>query len=240
MNIPVLPPTITAAPEVVELLGGPTAARALLADVQGPYRCVICGAETPFTTARPAAVVVIAYDDGDGPSVIGFAHPDCAVSGIYPVPHQAWPDGAGASAKQCLRLPGTDPQAVVILDMHPQRREVTPTGDTIDRTASDLLTTGFVLVTHPDQPLPAVPGLTATINRDRLAITDSTGESLFDGTLDLVPECISLVHATCRLGVIVAAGLRLDQPDHDHETDLVTAILNGRAVGATATLHTGR
>jgi hypothetical protein len=206
----------------------------LAATLRGGYRCTVCGHLADATPASPAAVLLLHTAWGDGPTLIRFAHPTCSPSGARTVTWAAEADPVIVTpATAVLRPAGDDPAALVLIG--PTTTTVAPCagGDTQNRYLSHLLGTGFDLFTDPAASLPVLDGLAATFTTDgTLSVRDETGASLYDGELPRPAAFDDTVRRTGRLGVVVAYGLRLRNPDRDHVADLCEAMDAGLAVGA--------
>lgn len=241
-----LPSTVSVAPEVVDELGGYAEASALLASgATGTYRCVVCGETDRFTTGHPASVLACAYNGGAGPRAIRYAHPRCCPSKTTIIGGPAWEQGMQRRlAAPWLRPTGHDPRAMLLFGPRftpVEPPEITPSGEAVDRLTCVLLDAGFTLVTGLDQPLPLLPGAAAGILSPMLMIHDRHGEPLYAGAPLMPWRWRRAARATGRLGLVLCCG-EYGLPDYDRDsiTDLTTAIAEGRALGATVTLHTGR
>jgi hypothetical protein len=231
---------------VAELLG-PAVVADLTAGLSGQrpaaYRCTTCGESGTASPTNPAAVLVLIDPTGRGPAVVRYAHAHCSASAIVATDTYTATPGAAAlvlPARAWLR-PGADPAAVLLVGPRVRPVRTTDGGELQDRLLADLLGRGFTLLTHPDQPLPDVGGLSALLGpRGRIVVTDPAGDTFYDGTLNTPTgsEWNRHARAAGRLGVVVAAGMDLHDPDRDHETDLHDAIAAGRAVAATIPAHT--
>lgn len=217
---------------IVSLSGGRPAA----------YRCITCGEPGTATPTSPAAVVVLTDPAGRGPAVVRYAHAWCSASGIVATDTYTTAAGAAAlllPARAWLR-PGADPAAVLLVGPRVRPVRTTDGGELQDRLLADLLGRGFALLTHPDQTPPEVAGLSAMLGpRGRVVVTDPAGDTFYDGTTNTPTraEWTRHVRASGRLGLVVAAGMDLHDPDRDHEADLQHAIDTGRVVAATIPAH---
>lgn len=242
---PVPVPAVRIAAQVAELLG-PALVAELTASLTGhrptAYRCTTCGEPGTATPTSPAAVVVRTDPAPRGPTVVRYAHAWCSASRIVATDtYTTAPDAAAVRlpARAWLR-PGADPAAVLLVGPRVQPIYTTDGGELKNRLLADLLGRGFALLTHPDQTLTEVAGLSALLGpRGRVIVTDPAGETFYDGTTNTPTrtEWSRHVQASGRLGLVVAVGMDLHDPGRDHETDLRHAIGSGRAVAATIPTH---
>lgn len=230
-------PLFLVAPEVVDLFGGDSPTRTLLAELYGTYTCAVCGHHGRLDTDTPATVVVTIYDSGTGPMVVRLAHPACSKSGVVLVLHAPAPTGTMSVPAMAWMRIGDPPSVVVIAPrVHAARIVGTAAADAdlLDVLLSGLLRSGFRLLTAPDTPLPALPGRlhVELTSGQRIRIADQAGNTLYEGTLPVPDGWAELVQVTGLIGVVVVRGLDLHDPDRDHLADLYAAIRTGAAVGA--------
>jgi hypothetical protein len=227
-------PLFLVAPEIVDLFGGEAATRSLLAELYGTYPCAVCGKPGHLDPDHPAAVVVTLYDNGTGPLVVRLAHPTCSRSGVVLVVHAPIPSGNLTVPAMAWLRGGADPPSVVVIAPRVHTARIAAGGDLLDVLLSALLATGFRLLTDPHTPLPVLPGRLHIefATGQRLRVTDTAGNTLYDGTLPTPDGWAELAAVTGLIGIVVVRGLDLHDHDRDHLADLFTAIRNGTAVGA--------
>lgn len=243
---PAPPSPVRISARVADLLG-PAVVADLTAGLSGDrpagYRCTTCGEPGTASPTSPAAVLVLIDPTGRGPAVVRYAHAWCSASRIVATDTYTAAPGAAAlllPARAWLR-PGADPAAVLLVGPRVRPVRTTDGGELHDRLLADLLGRGFTLLTHPDQTLPHTGGLSALLGpRGRIVVTDPAGNTFYDGTINTPTGSPWNRHAraTGRLGMVVADGMDLHDPDRDHEADLHHALTVGRAVAATIPAHT--
>jgi hypothetical protein len=237
-------PAVRIAPEVAALLGP-----AMITEVTEPpwplaYRCAACGEPGTATAMTPAAVLVLLDPAQDGPTVVRYAHGWCAPSGIVPTDtYTANPEATRLllPARTWLRPTGDDPAAVLLLAPRIRPMRLTDGGDLQDSILAGLLGQGFTLLTHPDQTIPRTDQLTGLLGpHGRVVITDQHGDTFYDGTTNSPThaEWARRIRGSGVLGLVLAAGLDLHDPDRDQDADLRQAISAGHAIAATIPIHT--
>jgi hypothetical protein len=227
--------------DVVAALGGPQATRAALARVtSSTFTCTRCHRRGVFAE-EPAAVVVrmtvLAGSRRERP-VVGFAHPGCSgsrveqrgvpASGVHPAMHAiGWVDDTGGQ-----------PRAVILIGPVATETATTASGDRIDLLMAALHSDGFTSVPDLVTPLPQMPGLVADQSADTLVVRVPTGHHLYHGPPVGDPNWATVAADQRRVTVLVASGMRLDDPGRDPMADLFTAMGRSLVAGATAT-YTG-
>ncbi len=206
------------------------------------YDCPICGQPGRLTEDEPASVLVDIDSDDLARRVIRIAHAACSPSRVRLVDDldtgretiPPWP------AVTLLRPGGTDPAAVVLLspDIVLPRWEETLNGERIDLHTAELLEQGYTLLLHLETPLPAVDGLHVDLGPgNRLTATNPGGDQLWTGTVAQPVDWVRVAVTTTKVGIVVVFGLALHNPHRDHHADLLLAIRDGAAAGATASLR---
>jgi hypothetical protein len=227
-------PLFIVAPTIVDFFEGEGPTRSLLAELHTSYRCTVCGLRGQLDTDTPATVIVEFYGELGGPMVVRLAHPRCSESGVVLVPQAPVPTGQMiVPAMAWLRSYRAEPPSVVVVAPRVRARRITAGGDVTDMILSGLLAAGFTLLTDPNGPLPVVPGALHVEfgNDQRITITNTAGNTLYDGNLPMPDGWAELIPATGLLGVVVVSGLDLLDHDCDHLADLFAAIGNGAAIG---------
>ncbi len=229
-------PHLDIAPEVVALLGPEQAIIRAFDVAEAGYVCTVCDTPARLTDTDPAAVLVLAYPDG--PHVVRYAHADCAGSGIVAVTDD--PHGNPAvlfPAMAWLRPADTDPAPVLVIAPRVYGMRAADNGDTTDTLTANLLGYGFGILGHPEAPMPDLDAVTGYLGPDgTLTLTDDGDEVLWSGVLDAPAGWVGSARAAGRLGVVFAAGVALDEADHDRLANLFIAIRDGRAVAASVEL----
>ena len=231
-------PVVVISNEVIAALGGPSAAREILDRKPGPFTCVACRG-AGFFGRDPVVVFALSFNDGAGPAVAGLMHAACGESRVIPVPGSAPLGGRSVElpALSWLRPHWCQPPAVLAIGPVVVTFAQTPGGDVVDKWLSQRLSEGFVLMTGLEDPLPVLDGLVARRDGDDIALwwDGQPVGSLFDGSVGAPPAWERAARAGV-LGVVWAAGIRLDNPERDHLADLFAAVGRGGVVGAAATV----
>jgi hypothetical protein len=233
------------APEIVDLFGGEGATETALAEQFTTYDCVVCDRQLQVDTSHPATVVLVIYDAGTGPLGLRLAHPTCSQSQVMIV--LGGPTGTGRMILPAMawRRDAGDPGSVVVIAPRTITRTIDRRsgagGDLLDLLVAALLACGFQVLTAPDMPLPVVTGrlFVRFPPGQRIRITDAAGNTFYDGPLPAPEAFAELAQVTGLIGLVVAAGIDLNDHTRDHVADLHTAIRNGNAVGAAVELDAG-
>jgi hypothetical protein len=210
------------------------------------YECCVCGTRGTLSDTEMACVLALVHDCGAEP-VVRLAHHSCSGSGILVVDDPMRIDlGAIWPGNAWLRPQPDTPDAVVLIG--PRTPAARPAGErVVDRLSATLLGVGFTLLTTPDESLPYVEGLAVRLDPDGYAaVLDHDDITVWEGALVLPPGWAGAACESGRVGVVLAAGLNLHEPDRDHLADLFTVIGDGfysvvgdtYAVGASAELLT--
>jgi hypothetical protein len=134
---------------------------------------------------------------------------------------------------------GGQPRAVVLIGPAVTETATTPGGERIDLLMAALHGDGFASVPDLVSPLPALPGLVAYGTTGSLVVRVPTGHHLYDGPAVGGPQWAEVAAACGRVTMLVASGMRLDNPGRDQMADLFTAIGRSLVAGAVATFTTG-
>ena len=229
-----MPPisNFTVAPDVVEFFGGESATHSLLVEKYCQAPCGVCGRPVRFDTDTPANVVVSIHDQGMGPIEIDLAHPHCSSSGVQPVPTA--PARTGHLLVPAMTwLRHGDPAAVLVIAPRWPVRTAFGERDLADGFVTGLPAAGLTRLTAPHDPLDVIPGwvhVTYTSGH-RITVSTGKGRTLYDGALPVLDGWAELIQVTEVLGVVVAAGLDLHDPDRHPIDDLHAAIARGDVSG---------
>jgi hypothetical protein len=223
--------------DVARVLGGRRAVEAVFAEVTGPYQCPVCGRSGVLRAGCPAVALVVIHDGGRGQRIVCLAHPGCTGSAVVIIdgPAVAYPLQALPTVAW-TRSEGADPPVVLACTPMTRAVHVTSTGDTLDRLTSGLLGAGFVLMVHPQAALPRAQGLTARCVDKHLSVRDRDGHLLLHVTVDIEHPWWGAAARAGEVGVVVALGVRADDPTRDHGADLIAAVRSGAVVGARVAL----
>ena len=229
---------VTAAIDVVRVLGGPTALRTLFANATGHYQCQVCRQPGHAHATAPATVMVVVFDHGTGRRMACLVHPDCAESSVVIVdgPVTVGTTFQTMPAWLWSRPPGCDPPVAVAFTPTCRVVHVMPTGDTVDRLTTALLNWGFTRITQPRAALPRLVGPTVRRHESALAVHDPSGRLLFQTPLDANSTWAHTATTDSHLGVVLATGPKADDPNRGHQVDPAAAIASGAAVGAAVPL----
>lgn len=230
---------------VLRELGGDAPVRSILAEVSPAYRCPMCGNIGRLDRGDPASVVVLVSGDATDPigggetgaRTVRLAHPGCSDSAIREAP-------AGRSAGNRPALPGaawlrpadTDPAAVLVLATPVSAVQATDADATLPF-PSTLLAHGFTVLSDSDAALSDAPGVTAQYTAGCLTVRNRFGIVAWEGSLNASQSWIFAALRARTIGLILAAGLRLDEavrPAGWQELDEVIA--GGHAIGAAVRL----
>ncbi len=227
------------APDVARLLGSEDAILKVFHTAESGYCCPVCGDSGRLTEDESASVLLVLRGPTATP-VVRLAHGCCADSAVLVSAEPLTTDtGMDVPGKAWLRPHPDTPRAVLLLGPRLTAMRVTEGGETIDQLSAGLLGHGFGLLTNPDAPMRDVDGLTIRLDRGgRLLVYDARDACLWDGALVLPPGWGDAARTAGRVGVVVAAGLNLYDPDRDHLYDLFAAIGDGAVVAGAGRLLT--
>jgi len=227
------------APDVARLLGSEDAIGKVFHTAESGYCCPVCGDSGRLTEDESASVLLVLRGPTATP-VVRLAHGCCADSAVLVSAEPLTTDtGMDVPGKAWLRPHPDTPRAVLLLGPRLTAVRVTEGGETIDQLSAGLLGHGFGLLTNPDAPMRDVDGLTIRLDRGgRLLVYDARDACLWDGALVLPPGWGDAARTAGRVGVVVAAGLNLYDPDRDHLYDLFAAIGDGAVVAGAGRLLT--
>jgi hypothetical protein len=232
-------PVVVMSNEVIEALGGPSAAHGVLDRRPGPFTCLACR-RAGFFGRDPVVAFTFSFNDGAGPAVAGLMHAGCGESRVIPVPGLPPPAGrsAGLPVLTWLRPHGCQPPAMLLIGPLMVTFMQTPGGDLVDKMLSVRLAEGFTLMTGMDDPVPVLDGLLARRQGEDIAVRwdGKPVGSIFDGSVGAPPPAWERAVRTGVVGVVWAAGLRLDNPERDDLADLSAAMGRGTVAGAAATI----
>ncbi len=234
-------PLYIVAPEIVDLFGGEGGTSTLLSELFTAYDCVVCDKTVQLDTDHPATVVVIIHDGGAGPLWIRLAHPACSPSRVAIVPHA--PDATGYMRVPAMAwLREGNPAAVLVIAPRVRARRLAGGNDLLDMLISGLLASGFALLTSPDMPLPVLAGrlLVKFGPGQRIRVVDEAGNAFYDGSVPVLDGWAELAELTGLLGIVVVAGIDLEDTDRDRLAALFAAIRDGIAVGAAVGIGDGQ
>jgi hypothetical protein len=223
--------------EVALLLGTDAALLDVFDEGAVGYCCTVCGRPADLADEQPTSVVLLVDRGGTTRSLVRLAHAWCAEPGVRVMHDPTVVDiPANWPAVAWLRPSPADPGAVLLLG--PRMGTLGGTAPAVaDRLTAAWRERGFTSLHDPHAPISDLDGLTVHLGTGgAVSVWHRHGRALWDGTIVPPLGWADAARRNGRVGVVVAAGLRLDFRDRDHLADLHHATRDGYAVAGTAHL----